>query len=163
MIGKSIEDAINKQINVELESAYVYLGAAAYCESADLPGCAHWMRLQSKEEVSHAMRLFDYLVDRDGRVVLQALPQPPVEFQSVHAVFEGALSHERHVTGEIQKLYELAVQEKDHATEVALHWFLTEQVEEEKMAMDAVAKLKRIGNDGTGLYLIDREMAEREE
>lgn len=163
MIGKTIEDAINKQINVELESAYVYLAAAGYCESIDLPGSAHWMRLQSKEEVSHAMRLFDYLVDRDGRVRLQALPQPPAEFQSIHAVFEGALSHERKVTAEIQKLYDLAAHENDHATEVALHWFVTEQVEEEKMAMDAVAKLKRIGNDGTGLYLFDRELAERGE
>ncbi|HEX6972516.1 MAG TPA: ferritin [Limnochordia bacterium] len=163
MIDERIQDAINEQIKVELESAYVYLAAAAYCEAIDFPGAARWMRAQSKEEASHAMRLFEYLIDRNGRVALQALPKPPFEFPSLQGVFESALEHERRVTAAIQRLYDLAAAAKDHATEVALHWFVTEQVEEEKTTEEIVARLRLIGNDGTGLHLLDRELGERNE
>lgn len=161
MIKKAIEDAINEQIKSEFASAYVYLSMAAYCESANLPGFAHWMQMQSREETAHAMKMFDYLNDRGGRVILQALEQPPTEFKSPLDMMEQALNHEKSVSGMINQLYALAVKENDYATQGHLQWFVMEQVEEEKTAGVVVERLKLVGNHVPGLLMLDRELGAR--
>jgi len=161
MISKILQDAINEQINAELYSAYIYLSMAAYLEDQDLPGFAHWMRLQQDEEQLHAMKLFDFVLDRDGRVTLKAIGAPQSEWGSALEVFEDALAHEKKVTGLIHALYQLAVDENDYPTQSMLKWFIDEQVEEEKSASDAVAQLKMMGDFGPGLLMMDREMAQR--
>lgn len=161
MLKKVLEDAVNKQINNELYSAYFYLSMSAYCDSINFSGSAHWLRLQYEEELSHAMRLFDYLNNRGGRVVLQAIDQPPTDFKSLLDVFENVLAHEQQVTDMINKLYELAVAENDYPTQVELQWFITEQVEEEKSASEIVEKLKIIGDRGTALLMLDINLGKR--
>ena len=147
MLSKEVEKAINNQIKNEYYSSYIYLSMAAYCESINMQGFAKWMRTQSNEEMKHAMRLFDYVIDRDGRVVLQSIPKPPLEFGSLAKIFQQVLDHEREVTSLINKLYELAINDNDHATAVELQWFISEQVEEEKSAKDILGKLKLAGDD----------------
>ena len=161
MLSDRLQDAINKQINNELYSAHLYLSMSAYFESLDLNGFAHWMRLQFDEETSHALKLFDYVNDRDGRVTLRAIEQPPIEFESPHSVMRSALEHERLVTSMINDLYSLAIAEKDNPTHVLLEWFVTEQVEEEKTLNEIVAHMDLIGNDGTGLLIMDQRLASR--
>ena len=161
MISQKLQDAVNEQINAELYSAYIYLAMAAYLEDQDLPGFAHWMRMQHDEEQMHAMKLFDFVLDRDGRVKLKAIGEPQSEWDSVLNVFEAALAHEKKVTSLIHALYQLAVDENDFPTQSMLQWFIDEQVEEEKNASDAVAQLKMIGDFGPGLLMMDREMAAR--
>ncbi len=161
MISQKLQDAINEQINAELYSAYIYLSMAAYLEDQDLPGFAHWMRMQHDEEQLHAMKLFDFVLDRDGRVKLKAIGEPQTEWASSLEVFQGALAHEKKVTSLIHALYQLAVDENDYPTQSMLKWFIDEQVEEEKNASDAVAQLKMIGDFGPGLLMMDREMAAR--
>jgi ferritin len=160
-IKKPIEKAINAQIQLELASAYAYLSMAAYFDRHAFSGFAHWMRLQQNEENEHAMRFFNYLHDRDGRVELQPLEKPPHEFKSPLDVFEQSLENERTVTASIHRLYELAQKEKDHATVSMLKWFVDEQVEEEKSALDMVDKLKLAGDHPGALLLIDREAGAR--
>lgn len=162
MFPKSVEDALNEQIRHEFSSAYVYLSMSAYFERRNFSGFAHWARLQSQEELVHGMKLFDYLNDRGGTVVLQAVEKPPVDFGSPLAVFEQALEQERDVTRLIHRLYEFAAEEKDYATQVALEWFITEQVEEEKTGTEIVEQLRMVGEDRTGLLMLDREMAQRQ-
>ena len=162
MLGKKIQDAMNEQIKNEFYSAYQYLSMAAYCESMNLPGFAHWMRAQSREETEHAMKFFDFVLDRGGRVVLQAMEQPVVEFGSPLEVFERTLEHERKVTAMINDLYGLALRENDYASQTFLQWFVTEQVEEEKNAGDVVETLKMIGDKSEALFLLDRELGQRE-
>lgn len=162
MLSKVVEDAINEQIKNELYSAYLYLAMSAHFEAANLPGSAHWMRLQSQEEVEHAMKFFDYVNERGGRVVLQAINQPPVEFKSPLEIFQQALEHEQKVTGMINNLYALAVKENDYPTQVMLQWFIEEQVEEEKSAGDVVEQLKMIGDHTHGLFMLDRQLGARE-
>jgi ferritin len=162
MLGKTIQDAMNEQIKNEFYSAYQYLSMAAYCESTNFPGFAHWMRAQSREETEHAMKFYDFILDRGGRVVLQAMDQPVVEFGSPLEVFEQALEHERKVTAMINDLYELAVRENDYASQTFLQWFVTEQVEEEKNTGDVVQTLKMIGDSSEALFLLDRELGQRE-
>jgi len=161
MISATVQDAINEQIKAELHSAYLYLAMAAYCEFVNLKGFAQWMRQQSREEVTHAMKLFDYSHDRGGRVRLQAIPAPPAEFNSPLEMMEQTLVHERKVTAMINNLYALAIKESDYPTQVQLQWFITEQVEEEKNASDIVERLKMIGEQKPGLLLLDREMGAR--
>lgn len=161
MLKKAVQDAINEQIKGELESAYLYLAMSAYCESANLHGLARWMRVQSQEEVGHAMKLFDFVNDRGGRVILQAIAEPPYEFQSPLDMMEQALKHEQKVTGMINALYELAIKKNDYATQAHLQWFLTEQVEEEKNAHELVEKLKMTGEQSAALLLLDREVGQR--
>lgn len=161
MLSKGIQEAINDQIHHEFHSAYTYLSMAAFMEAANFKGFAHWMRMQAKEEVNHAMKLFDYVNDRNGRVTLKALEQPTIEFKSVLATFEQALAHEIKVTGMIHNLYKLANDESDFATVVQLQWFIAEQVEEEATATEVVDRLKIAGNDGAGLLLLDKEMGAR--
>ena len=156
-----VQDAVNEQIKHELESAYVYLSMSAHFEAENLPGFARWMRLQAQEELGHAMRLFDYMNDRGGRVVLQAVDQPPSKFDSPLSVFEKALQHEQKVTALIEQLYETAQQHRDYATQVQLNWFLTEQVEEENNAELIVEQMRMAGNDRAALLIMDRELGSR--
>ncbi len=161
MLNAQLENALNEQMNSELYSAHLYLSMAAYFETETLPGFAHWMRIQHQEEVSHGLRIFDYINDRDGRAVINSIAQPPTEFESVQSAMEMALDHERSVTAMIEDLYRVAQEHKDYATHVLLEWFIEEQVEEEKSALDIVDQLKRIGNDGTGLLILDGRLADR--
>ena len=142
MLSKAMQDAINEQIKNELYSAYLYPSMSAYCESINLPGFAHWMRVQHGEETGHAMKFYDYVFDRGGRVVLQAIEKPPVEYKSVQDVFKETLEHERKVTAMIYNLCSLAAKENDYATTEMLQWFVKEQVEEEKSAAQIIEQLK---------------------
>ena len=160
-LSKALQDAINTHANSEFYSAYLYLSMAAYCESINMPGFAHWMRIQHQEETGHALKLFDFVNDRGGRVVLEAIDQPPVEFQSSLDVMQRTLEHERTVTSMIHRLYEQAVEESDYAAQILLQWFISEQVEEEKAADDIVEHLKLVGDDGVGLLMIDARLGER--
>jgi ferritin len=161
MLNKNVQDAINEQIKNEIYSAYLYLAMAAYSESANLPGFAHWMRVQFREEMEHAMKMFHYISERGGRVLLQAIPQPPAEFESALDVFQKTLAHEQHVTALIHNLYALALKENDYATQMFLQWFITEQVEEEKNATEIVNLLEMIGGHPQGLIMLDRQLARR--
>lgn len=161
-MDKKLQQAFNDQIKHELYSAYIYLAMAAYFETKNLPGFAHWMKIQYKEEVSHAMKMFEFLNDRGEKVLLQAIPQPAGEFSSSLEVFEETLKHEQKVTGLINALYELAKEVNDHASVVFLQWFVAEQVEEEKNAAVIIQTLKMIKSEGAPLIMLDRELARRE-
>jgi ferritin len=162
LLGKAVEEAMNEQIKNELFSAYQYLSMAAYCESENLPGFAQWMRAQSQEETVHAMKFYDFVLERNGRVVLRAIDEPLVEFGSPLEVFERALEHEQKVTAMINDLYGLALRENDYASQTFLQWFVTEQVEEEKNAGDVVETLRMIGDGSEALFLLDRELGQRQ-
>ncbi len=161
MLSKTVQDAMNEQVNNEFYSAYQYLAMAAYCESVNLPGFAQWMRTQSQEETEHAMKFYDFILDRNGRVVLQAIEGPVIEFGSPLEVFEQALEQEQKVTAMINDLYGLAVKESDYASQAFLQWFVTEQVEEEKNAGDIAETLKMVGDKSEMLFLLDRELGQR--
>ena len=161
MLSKEIQDALNNQIKNEYFASYTYLSMAAHCESINMRGFAGWLRKQSKEELEHAMKLFDYVIDRDGHVVLQSIDKPQNKFKSLSDMFQQVLDHEKEVTAMINKLYEKAINENDHATAVELQWFIQEQVEEEKTATEILEKLKFAGNNSSALLLLDRELAER--
>jgi ferritin len=161
MLSKPMQDGLNEQIQKEYHSSYLYLAMAAYCEASFLPGSAKWMRIQSQEELSHAMKLYDHVVDRGGRVTLQAIPQPPAEYKSALDVFEKVLAHEQLVTASIHKLYALALKENDYAAQIMLQWFVTEQVEEEKSAGAVVEQFKAVGESKTSLMLLDRHLGKR--
>lgn len=160
-ISNSIRQAINKQINLEFVSAYSYLQAAAYFECRALNGFGKWMRLQHQEEMGHAMKFYDYLLDRGGAVELEAIAQPPGQFASALDAFEQSLAHERKVTQSIHSIYELAHEEKDYATVSLLKWFVDEQVEEEKNASDMVDRLKIAGDNPNALLLLDSMAGQR--
>jgi ferritin len=163
MLSKKMQAAINDQIQAELASAYLYLAMSAHFEAESLPGCAAWMRRQWREEIDHAMRLFDYVNDRSGRVELQAVPKPDSSFGSPLSIFERTLEHERKVTGLIHDLLGAAVKENDFATQVMLQWFVTEQVEEEKTAETMVEQLKRVGDGKSSIFFFDRHLAKETE
>ncbi|MGD2205529.1 MAG: ferritin [Anaerolineae bacterium] len=160
-LSKKMQDAFNEQIKEELFSSYIYLSMSAYCETINLPGFAHWMRLQSQEELEHAIKFYSHINDRGGRVVFQALEQPPVEFEGPTDVFEKTLEHEQYITGKIHSLYDLAMEEKDYASYGLLQWFVDEQIEEEQTATEILELLKMIGDKGQGLVMLDRQLAER--
>lgn len=161
MPTKDVEAAINDQIANEFYAAHLYLSMAAWLEHENLPGFAHWMRMQSDEERGHAMRLFDFLLRAGGQVKLQGVDAPATTFKGPLAILEAALAHERKVTASIRKLYELAEQEKDYATQLTLQWFITEQLEEEKQAQDIIARLKLAGDSSAALLFLDNQMASR--
>ena len=161
MISQKLQDAINEQINSEFYAAHLYLSMAAFCDTRSLGGFAHWLKLQYSEELSHAIKLFDFITDRGGRVALQSIQQPPVEFESVATVMRMALEHEQQVTASIDGLYELALEERDYSAHVLLEWFVDEQVEEEKSLTEIIDHLEMIGNDGTGLLLLDARLGAR--
>jgi ferritin len=163
MLSKGIQDAVNEQIKNELYSAYLYLSMSAFCESANYPGAAKWLAVQAREEVGHAMKFYRYVHDRGGRVILQPVDQPPSEFKSLAAIFEQALEHERKVTGMINRIYGLAAQENDYATQVQLQWFIDEQVEEEKNATQIADQLKKAGDHLPVVLMVDAKLGERSE
>ena len=161
MLTKKVEAAMNDQLQKELESAYVYLGMSAYCETESLPGMAAWLRRQFDEEQQHAMRFYNFIIDRGARVELKKLEAPPTSYSSPLDVFKTALDHERKVTAAINDLYDLVAREKDFASQAWLDWFATEQVEEEKTVGQIVDDLKRIGSEGNGLFLLDKDLGTR--
>jgi ferritin len=156
-----VHEAINRQINAELSASFTYLAMSAFCARRAFMGCAHWLRLQSQEEYGHAMKLYDFLLARDGPVELKAMPEPKATYESIPAVFEAAFAQEQEVSRQIDSLYELAFKEKAYAATVELQWFLTEQVEEEKSAREIVAKFDLVKNDPASLLDIDRELGAR--
>lgn len=161
MLNIKVEKSINEQINAELYSAYLYLSMSAYFESQSLEGMATWMRAQFEEEQEHAFRFFDYVNERGGRVELAAIEQPQKEWSSVLSVFEDTLAHERVVTEMINNMMEIAIEEKDYATQSFLQWYVDEQVEEEATVEGILSKVERIGDNGNGLLMLDRELGSR--
>jgi len=161
MLTKKMEKAINLQINAELYSSYLYLSMATYFESISLGGFSNWMRQQVQEELFHAMKMFDFICERGGRVILTAIDAPPSQWKSPLDAFQNVLSHEQKVTGLINDLVNLALDERDHATNIFLQWFVSEQVEEEATAGTLVDKLKLIGKDANGLFMLDTELGQR--
>lgn len=162
MGSKKVQEGLNEQIRRELYAAYLYLSMMNYFEAEGLPGFAHWMRFQAREELAHAMKIVDFVNDAGGRVELGAIDQPPVDFDSPAAVMRQALEHERHVTADINGLYELAADQADYAAQVMLQWFVTEQVEEEKVAKELVDQLELAGDSGGALLVLDQKLARRE-
>jgi len=158
MLSERMLGALNEQINAELSSAYQYLAMAAYFESINLEGSARWMKRQSREEVEHAMRIFEFIHDRDGRVSLAAVAQPQAQFGSPLVVWEAVLKQEQGVTARIHALYALAGEEKDYATEVMLQWFVNEQVEEEKQVKRILEQVRVIGVASSAIFFVDRHL-----
>jgi ferritin len=161
MISKSIQDALNEQINFELISAYLYLSMSAHFESQNLSGFANWMRIQYQEETGHAMKLYKYVFDRGGVVTLKAITQPATKFKTPAEIFKQVLKHEQKVTSLINSLYELALKEKDYAAQSFLQWYINEQVEEEKNATDIINMLEMIGDSPVSLIMADRQLGAR--
>ncbi len=160
-LSAKITDALNQQINDELSSAYAYLAMSAWADTQNLSGSAHWLRLQWQEELGHATKLIDYMAERDGKIVLGAIGQPESSFSSLLQVFERVLEHERGVTASIYRIYDLAVSEKDYAAQALLQWYVEEQVEEENSASEIISMLKLAGDSGSGLLMVDRQLAAR--
>lgn len=161
MLSKSVQNAINDQINKEFYSAYFYLSMASYFQASNLPGFANWMTVQAKEEAGHAMKFYNYINESSGKVILEAINKPSSDFKSPLDVMKKTLEHEKKVTASINAIYELAVKEKDYPTQVMLQWFITEQVEEEKTASDILEMLKMIGDAPAGLIMADRQLGAR--
>jgi len=162
MISKQMEQALNGQINKEFYSAYLYLAMGAYSETKGLGGFANWFRNQAMEESAHAMKFFSYVHEQGGTVVLDAIQKPPAEFDSIIAVFRQTLEHEQFVTKSINGLVDLAIEEKDHATNSFLKWFVDEQVEEESGVQEILSKLEMVGGEASSaLLMIDRESGAR--
>lgn len=161
MIGKAMQDAMNEQINKEFFSSYLYLSMAAYFEERNLSGFAHWMRMQADEERGHAMKFYDFIVNRGGRVVLKGIDAPKIDWSSSLEVAQEVADHEAKVTASIYSLYELAMQEKDYPAQTMLQWFISEQVEEEKNAAEIVSNLRLIEERGTAVLMLDKQLGKR--
>ena len=161
MLNKKIEEALNAQINAEMWSAYLYLSMAAFCHTNGNPGMGHWFEVQFQEEQDHAKILFNYVIQRNGKVDLKAIKEVPTTWESVLDVFESTLKHEQTVTALINNLFALTTQENDYATQSMLKWFIDEQVEEEENATNIIDNLKMIKDNGYGLYMLDKELAAR--
>jgi ferritin len=161
MLKENVETALNKQLNAEIYSGYMYLSMSTYFQSVNLSGFANWMRIQAQEELTHGMKFYDFINERGGRVILEEVAAPPTEWDSPLGAFEATLAHEQKVTGLINDLMELAIAEHDHATQIFLQWFVSEQVEEEDHANEVVQKVKLAGDAGGGLFMLDREMGQR--
>ena len=162
MLSKTLEKALNEQVNKEYYSAFLYLSMSSYFESVNLLGMAAWMRTQYEEEVMHAIKIFDMIVDMEGKVALKPIEGPPMEFKSPLDVFTKSLEHERKITGMINNIYSLAREENNYAGQSALQWFIDEQVEEEKAALEIVQQLKMIGDETTPLLMLDSKLGSRE-
>lgn len=161
MISKTMQEAINEQINKEMYSSYLYLSMAAYFESTGLPGAANWMRVQSSEENEHAMKLFAHLLDRGGQVTLKAIAAPETSWAGPMAAFKAVYAHEQLVTKSVTDLYEVALKEKDYPVQILLQWFINEQVEEEKNAAEIVASMTRIEAHETAVLQLDHQLRKR--
>ncbi len=161
MLTEKMQAALNGQMNAELYSSYLYLSMNAYFKSVNLDGFANWMHYQAQEELEHAMKFYDFICQRGGRVQLVQIEAPPSEWNSPLAVFEDTLAHEQKVTGLINDLVEIANEERDHASQIFLQWFVSEQVEEEDNVGGVLEQLKLMGEAKGGLFMMDREMAKR--
>ncbi|MFO0867642.1 MAG: ferritin [Pirellulales bacterium] len=161
MLSTVVQDALNEQINTELYSSYNYLAMSAYCERTNFRGCAQWLRIQSQEEYLHAMKLYDFLLARNGRVVLRDIRSPRTDYDSIPQVFGESLRQEEDVSRRIDSLYELAFKERAFAALVELQWFIAEQVEEERTARDIVSKFELVKDDPSALLDLDRELGAR--
>lgn len=161
MLSPKLEAALNQQINAELYSAYLYFSMASYLASIDLAGCAHYMHAQTQEELLHASKMYEYVNERGGRVIMDAINAPKTQWGSPLEAFEDAYKHEQHVTSLINSLMELAIAEKDHATQIFLQWFISEQVEEEASANGVIQRMKLASSSPGGLFMIDKELAVR--
>ena len=161
MITKKMEAALNGQINKEFYSAYLYLAMSSYCNKLGMPGAEHWFRMQYDEEVLHMTKMFDYVMQHGGDARLLQIDEPPHEFGTILDVFEASLAHEQFVTMSINEMLDVAVNEKDHATQVFLQWYITEQVEEESNVEEIVQRLKLAGDNGGALMMIDDRLAQR--
>ncbi len=161
MLKKKILKALNEQINAEMYSSYLYLSMESYFQSVSLGGFATWMRAQVQEELMHAMKFYDFVNERGGRVTLNAISKPERDWESPLAAFQHILRHEQMVTRLINDLVDLAAREKDHATGIFLQWFVSEQVEEEATVGEIVNRLELIGNDSSGLFFLDAELGKR--
>jgi len=160
-ISKKMEEALNEQVNAELYSAYLYLSMATFAESKNFRGIAHWLKMQAKEELSHAMKIYSFIFERGGRVILKDIKQPPNEWPNFTELFKQVYEHEKHITQLIYNLVNMAKEEKDYATEVFLNWFIDEQVEEEDQARTIYEKLRLAGENINALLFIDRELGMR--
>ncbi|MDA3799522.1 MAG: ferritin [Kiritimatiellae bacterium] len=161
MISSKLQDAINEQINKELYSEYLYFSMAAYLERIGLPGFSIFMRVQAQEEHAHAVKFYDYLLERQGKIVLKAIDAPEVDFESPQEIFEKTYEHEQYVTGLINNLMTISIKENDYAAQSFLKWFIDEQVEEEASMDKVLAQLKLVSDDGKGMYLLDKELGTR--
>jgi ferritin len=161
MVGTKMHDALNRQVNAELYSAYLYLSMSAYFESINLTGFSNWMRIQAQEEMTHALKIYDYIHETNGNVTLTAIDAPQNQWQSPLDAFEHVFKHEQKVTGLINDLVNLAGTEKDYATNNFLQWFVAEQVEEESSANAIVQKLKLLGDAHGAIFMLDQELGTR--
>jgi ferritin len=162
MLSPKMVAALNEQIKHEFYSSYLYLSMAAYCDSQNLRGFAHWMKLQANEEHGHGMKIFDFLLGNAQRVSLDVIEKPAVDFGSPRALFQKVLEHERMITGRIHKLCDLAMQEKDYRAQIMLQWFVNEQIEEEANAMEILAKIEMVEERISSVLWIDKELGKRE-
>ncbi len=161
MVSEKLLEELNEQMNREFESAYLYLAMAAYFDSDNWKGTAHWLRLQAREELEHAMKFYDHILEIGGKPLLKNISQPPTEWKGHLDAFQAALEHEKSITRHIHQLYDKAMEEKSHATTIFLQWFITEQVEEENSAEEIVMLLKRVGDQPQGMFMIDRQLGSR--
>lgn len=161
MLSKKMTAALNDQLNKEIYSAYLYMSMSAYSTHIGLKGFSNWFMVQYQEEMMHAMKFYDYINNLGRQVKLMAIDAPPTEFESPLNMFEKTLKHEQFVTKRINDLVDLAIKEKDHATNIFLQWFITEQIEEEANDNDVIAKLKLVGKKGDALLMLDKELAAR--
>ena len=161
MLSKTLEKALNEQINNEYYSAFLYLSMASHFENINMLGMANWMRMQYEEEIMHAIKIFDMIIGMEGQVVLKQVDSPPANFDSVLSVFEQTLDHERNVTKMINDIYSIARKESNYAVQSALQWFIDEQVEEEKSVLEIVNQLKIIGDETTPLLMLDSKLGSR--
>ena len=162
MINSKIAAALNDQLNLEYHSAYSYLAMSAYFLTQNLNGFAHWMRVQAQEELAHGMKIYDFLDDREAEIRFRALDAPKQNWDSPLDVFEDSLAHEQKVSQSIYNIADLALSERDHATHTFLQWFIAEQVEEEAAVKELIDTLKLVGTEGNGLFLLDRDLAQRD-
>ncbi len=160
-LKKKVQDVLNNQINAELWSAYLYLSMSAYLETKGLSGFANWLKIQYQEENAHAMRLYDYVIERGGRVILKPIAKVDSEWNGVLELFKEVYAHEQKVTDMINNCMTIAIKEQDHATASMLQWFVDEQVEEEASCMEILDKLNLIGEDGQGMYMMNEEFRTR--
>jgi len=161
MLSKKMENALNEQINKEMYSAYLYMSMSAHSTNVGLSGFANWFMVQYKEEMEHAMKIYDYVNSQGGKVTLKAIDKPISNFKDAMDMFQKTLKHEQFITKSINELVDLSIKEKDHATHIFLQWFVTEQIEEEGNDNDIISKLKLAGEKGNGLFIIDKEIGAR--
>ena len=162
MLSEKMEQALNEQVNAEIYSGYLYLSMSAYLEEADWPGFAKWMRIQAEKEWEHGRKIYDYIIRKGARVTLKGIESPQTEWDGVEAIFEHVLEHEQFVTSLINNLVDLAIEEKDHATNLFLQWYVEEQVEEEENAMDNLARIQKGKDSIDALFMLDKDFGARQ-